>query len=61
MFAFGLQYGDECYCGSEFKGINGKANEQDCSMNCAGNSKQLCGRGWRSNVYVINEGNTINY
>lgn len=40
----GVEYGDECYCGSEFS--NGAVNQtviwSECSVTCAGNRKCFC-------------------
>uniref|UniRef100_A0A1I8GEP5 WSC domain-containing protein n=1 Tax=Macrostomum lignano TaxID=282301 RepID=A0A1I8GEP5_9PLAT len=38
---FGVQYGDECYCGNSF-GSHGLVSEADCSMDCLGNAMQKC-------------------
>jgi len=46
----GLQYGVECLCGNSY-GSQGKAAESDCNMACSGNSKQMCGAGYRNSVY----------
>ncbi|KAF7329976.1 putative fungistatic metabolite [Mycena kentingensis (nom. inval.)] len=48
---YGVEYGNECYCGTGYSAPVVKANEADCSMPCAGNSAQKCGAGFRINVY----------
>lgn len=48
---FGLEYSNECYCGNSFGTGSVKTIEDDCSMNCAGNSSQICGAGGRLTVY----------
>ena len=43
----GLEEGNECFCGSSFSRAQGLANENACTMNCAGNSNENCGaNGW---------------
>ncbi|KAF5334900.1 hypothetical protein D9611_010018 [Ephemerocybe angulata] len=51
-YAFaGVEYGRECYCGTEVRaGAQGSAEGQ-CSQACAGDSSQLCGGGNRIGVY----------
>ena len=39
---FGLQYGEECYCGNSY-GNYGPARETQCSTPCATDSKLTCG------------------
>ena len=47
---FGLQNGDECYCGSNaFKLL--PTRQTECNMPCSGNQTQSCGSSWRMNVY----------
>ncbi len=46
---FGLEYGQECWCGDAMPLTPAPAS--DCSFTCAGNSTQLCGAGWRLNVW----------
>ncbi|PAA82585.1 hypothetical protein BOX15_Mlig003751g3, partial [Macrostomum lignano] len=58
---FGVQYGDECYCGNSF-GSHGLASEADCSMDCPGNAVQKCGGSNRNSVfslsYPVSDNNT---
>ncbi len=46
----GLQFATQCFCGSSF-GAYGQASESDCNVPCAGNGDQMCGGGWRNNIY----------
>ena len=48
---FGLEYANECYCGNSFGTGSVKTVEDQCTMNCAGNSSQICGAGGRLTVY----------
>lgn len=41
---FGLEYGGECYCGSELDSGSGMAPEEDCGVPCSGPT-QMCGGG----------------
>ncbi|KAF7895090.1 hypothetical protein EAF00_006904 [Botryotinia globosa] len=55
---FGVEYGDECYCGSN---MNAGATLQSgllpsttgCNMVCAGNGTELCGGSLRLNLYQV--------
>jgi len=49
---FGIQNGDECYCGNSYAAY-GSAGESQCSMPCAGNSNEICGGQWRNSVYNV--------
>ncbi|KAF8881503.1 glycosyl hydrolase family 71-domain-containing protein [Infundibulicybe gibba] len=49
------EFGQECYCGSQlFKegGAGVPAASGDCNVACAGNSAQMCGGGWRGNLFT---------
>ncbi|CAK7205222.1 hypothetical protein SEUCBS139899_007989 [Sporothrix eucalyptigena] len=48
---FGVEYGDQCYCGNYLTTGSNKTSESDCSTYCAGDSSELCGAGNRLNVY----------
>lgn len=50
----GVEYGQQCYCGDELKaGSVMVANQNDCSMACAGNSSEYCGGSNRLNIYIL--------
>ncbi|ORY14042.1 hypothetical protein BCR34DRAFT_647305 [Clohesyomyces aquaticus] len=48
---FGLEYGQECYCGAVINTGSVIKNDTDCSMTCAGNVTEYCGAGNRLNIY----------
>ena len=50
---FGVEYGNECYCGNTLGVGSVKALESDCSMTCPGNSSEICGNGNRLTLYTI--------
>lgn len=53
----GAEYGAECYCSNTISTANGGGMEvaaSDCNMNCAGNSQQKCGAGYRITLYTKN-------
>lgn len=51
---FGVEYGQECYCGSEpATGSIKVANQADCSFECPGDDTELCGAGNRLNMYKL--------
>jgi hypothetical protein len=51
---FGVEYGQECYCGNSFASGSVITSESDCSFKCPGNSAEKCGAGNRLNVYTNN-------
>lgn len=58
----GLEYADECYCGTGYAVSPVTAPESDCSMACAGNSTEKCGSGYRLSVYsseAVSASNTL--
>ena len=51
---FGVEYGQECYCGSEPAAGSAKVDDQDdCSFECPGDDTELCGAGNRLNMYKL--------
>ncbi|CAK7566564.1 MAG: hypothetical protein SEPTF4163_004511 [Sporothrix epigloea] len=48
---FGVEYGDQCYCGNYLTTSSNKTAESDCSIPCTGDASELCGAGSRLNVY----------
>ncbi|PPR05439.1 hypothetical protein CVT26_011317 [Gymnopilus dilepis] len=53
----GVEYGDECWCSNTMNSpITAPAS--DCNMPCAGSSSQICGAGWRINIYQYQAGST---
>ena len=48
---FGLEYGTQCYCGTELKSTAEKRPQAECSMRCGGDPKNVCGDADRLNVY----------
>lgn len=49
---FGVEYGQECYCGDQFNAGSVEAPQSECNMVCPGNSAQYCGAGNRLSVYI---------
>jgi len=47
----GMEYSQECWCGSQFSYGTLQMLDTDCSMPCPGNSSQYCGAGKRLSVY----------
>ncbi|KAH9987623.1 copper radical oxidase [Russula compacta] len=47
----GVEYSDECYCGTGFANGGAPTPAGDCSMVCSGNSSEICGGPDRLNVY----------
>ena len=51
-YAFsGLQYGQECFCGSKAPSLDDLLPDSDCSKPCKGNDKQMCGEAWKNNIF----------
>ncbi|KAL5608539.1 hypothetical protein FOBRF1_009036 [Fusarium oxysporum] len=48
---FGMEYGQECYCGYSPKTQATVAPDGDCRMPCAGDSSQKCGAGNRISIW----------
>ena len=50
----GVEYGDECYCGTGFAGgVDPQAaNSSDCNMRCAGSWYYTCGGSWRMQIFT---------
>ncbi len=51
----GVQFGFECFCGSQEPCPFIRADESNCNMTCSGDSSFMCGAGWRSNVYTTSD------
>ncbi len=49
---FGVEYGDECYCGNTKASSSAQAPESDCNMACPGNAQEICGAGNRLSTYT---------
>jgi hypothetical protein len=50
----GMEFGDECYCGSSISaGNQGPLLEAACTMSCSSNSSQICGGPSRISVFSI--------
>ena len=47
----GVEYGGECYCGNTLAAGSASAPATDCNMVCNGNNTELCGAGFRLNLY----------
>jgi len=47
----GVEYADECYCGSSLANGGAPTPAGDCNMACAGNSSESCGGPNRLNLY----------
>ncbi|KAJ7120963.1 glyoxal oxidase N-terminus-domain-containing protein [Mycena epipterygia] len=47
----GVEYANECYCGSGYAPTAVTASETDCSMPCAGKPSEICGAGGKLSVY----------
>jgi len=51
----GVQFGHECFCGNKIPLESKKTKGAECNHKCTGNSNQVCGAGWRMNMYVTGE------
>jgi hypothetical protein len=51
----GVEYGDECYCGTGYVGgvLPQAANASDCNMRCPGSYYYNCGGSWRMQIYKV--------
>lgn len=52
----GVEYGDECYCGTGYVGGTepAAADLSECGMLCAGSMYEDCGGSWRMQIYKFN-------
>ena len=50
---FGLQFGNQCFCGSTEPGSYGVAAEGDCDMACGGNPDKMCGGFDRNGAWAL--------
>ena len=50
---FGVEYGNECYCGTTLGAGSVKVADTDCSMNCPGDNLEYCGAGSRLGLYKL--------
>ena len=48
---FGVQGGNECYCGNDDSKFLPTPISEECNRPCSGDSSQICGSSWRMNVY----------
>lgn len=55
---FGLEYGQECYCGNSLSNNSqnqtGACGAASCNMPCAGTANETCGAGSRLTLYYFN-------
>ena len=49
---FGLEYGQECWCGDRLGPFSQQVSNAQCSFACSGDATQRCGAGDRLDVYV---------
>ena len=50
----GLQASNWCLCGNDLNPFRyPKKPEHECNMQCKGNSKEICGGGWRNSIYYV--------
>merc|ERR1719334_1630209 len=47
----GVQYHSECWCGDHPPSKELLASQKDCNAKCTGHPSEICGGGWRLNVY----------
>ena len=50
---FGVEFGNECYCGNSLGAGSVRTAEGDCDMNCPGKTKEVCGAGNRLTLYSL--------
>ena len=48
---FGVEYGEECYCGNTLGAGSALTTPEKCNMECKGNKFQTCGAGRLLNMY----------
>jgi hypothetical protein len=50
----GVEYSQECYCGTSLPAGSKPVSDSSCSMICKGNPKEFCGGSSLLNVYMFN-------
>lgn len=48
---FGVEYGNECYCGTKLASTSSIGDSATCDIPCAGKSTETCGGSFRLSVY----------
>ncbi|KAK4208619.1 putative fungistatic metabolite [Rhypophila decipiens] len=48
---FGVEYGSQCFCGTEIKDVAEERPIQECSTKCGGDSSQRCGAADRLGIF----------
>lgn len=48
----GVEFGNQCYCGSSLNKTLEPIGDTACSQDCAGDTSQLCGATWFMGVYT---------
>ena len=48
---FGVEYGEQCYCGDVLGDAGGKKEDRECAMECPGDQSSFCGAGDRIGVW----------
>ena len=48
----GVQWYEQCFCGNEFGKHGISPNQGDCKTKCHDKEGNICGGGWRNNVYL---------
>ncbi|XTI86032.1 WSC-domain-containing protein [Cenococcum geophilum] len=54
MTYFGVEYGDECYCGNSIPSTSAPVTDGRCNMVCANNAGEICGGPGGLNMYQLN-------
>jgi len=50
MLHFGLENGEDCYCGKEYPKFI-PTHPSECDTHCSGNSDEICGGSWRLSLH----------
>ncbi|GIL89219.1 hypothetical protein Vretimale_18587 [Volvox reticuliferus] len=50
---YGVQYGGECFGGTDIARATSLGPSGNCNMDCTGDPSQKCGGGWANNVYIL--------
>ncbi|KAK5276285.1 hypothetical protein LTR16_011467, partial [Cryomyces antarcticus] len=59
QYAFwGVEYGQECYCGKTLALTSKNMTATDCKTPCPGNSTEYCGAGSRLSLYYFSTNST---
>ncbi|KAK4117256.1 WSC-domain-containing protein [Canariomyces notabilis] len=53
---FGVEYGSQCYCGTDLRPTAQQVSQAECATRCGGDKSNVCGDADRLNVFISQSG-----